>query len=103
MLLLRGDPGIGKTALLHYLVEAGSGLRLVRCTGVESEMELPFAGLHELCSPIVDGIDSLPEPQQHALSVALGLATGESPDKFLVALAALGLLGGPANTDRCCA
>jgi DNA-binding CsgD family transcriptional regulator len=93
VLLLRGEPGIGKTALLGYLVEAGSGLRLLRCAGVESEMELPFAGLHELCAPILEGLESLPEPQQYALSIALGLSTGESPDKFLVALAALGLLG----------
>jgi DNA-binding CsgD family transcriptional regulator len=93
VLLLRGEPGIGKTALLHYLVEAGAGLTLMRCSGVESEMELPFAGLHELCSPILDGLDSLPAPQQRALSVALGLEVGESPDKLLVALGALGLLG----------
>jgi DNA-binding CsgD family transcriptional regulator len=93
VLLLRGEPGIGKTALLSYLVEAGSGLRLLRCAGVESEMELPFAGLHELCAPILKGLESLPEPQQHALSIALGLSTGESPDKFLVALAALEVLG----------
>ena len=93
VLLLRGDPGIGKTALLRHLLEAGSGLAIVRCAGVESEMELPYSGLHELCSPILDGLDSLPEPQQLALGIALGLQAGQSPDKFLVALAALGLLG----------
>ncbi|MDT5318104.1 MAG: hypothetical protein QOD88_626 [Mycobacterium sp.] len=92
VLLLRGAPGIGKTALLRYVMETGSGLTLLRCTGVESEMELPFAGLHELCAPTLDGLESLPEPQQHALSTALGQATGDSPDKFLVALAALGLV-----------
>jgi DNA-binding CsgD family transcriptional regulator len=92
VLLLRGEAGIGKTALLDYLVESGSGLTLIRSTGVESAMELPFTGLHDVCSPILDGLGSLPEPQQHALSVALGRATGESPDKFLVALGALGLL-----------
>ena len=93
VLLLRGEPGIGKTALLHYLVEAGSGLTLLRSSGVESDMDLPFAGLRELCSPILQGLDSVPESQQRALTVALGLSTGDSPDKFLVALAALGLLG----------
>jgi AAA ATPase domain len=92
VLLLRGEAGIGKTALLDYLVQSGSGLTLVRSTGVESAMELPFTGLHDVCSPILDGLGSLPEPQQHALSVALGRATGKSPDKFLVALGALGLL-----------
>src|SRR5262245_43592826 len=89
VLLLRGEPGIGKTALLRYLTEVGSGLTLVRATGVESEMELPYAGLYEFCFPMLGGLGSLPEPQQRALSVALGLSTGESPDKFLVALGAL--------------
>jgi DNA-binding CsgD family transcriptional regulator len=92
VLLLRGEPGIGKTALLRYLIEAGSDLTLLRATGVESEMELPYAGLYELCFPILEGLDSLPEPQRRALSVALGLSTGDSLDKFLVALGALGLL-----------
>lgn len=91
VLLLRGEPGIGKTALLQYLMATGSDLTLVRFTGVESEMELPYAALHDLCSPILDGLGALPEPQQRALSVALGLSMGESPDKFLVALGALGL------------
>ncbi|MGZ6779970.1 MAG: AAA family ATPase, partial [Mycobacterium sp.] len=92
VLLLRGEAGIGKTALLHYLVAAGSEMTLVRSTGVESEMELPYAGLYELCLPMLHGLGSLPEPQQRALSVALGLSAGDSPDKFLVALGALGLL-----------
>ena len=92
VLLLRGEPGIGKTTLLRYLMEVGSDLTLVRATGVESEMELPYAGLYEFCLPMLDGLGSLPEPQQRALGVALGLSTGESPDKFLVALGALGLV-----------
>jgi DNA-binding CsgD family transcriptional regulator len=93
VLVLRGEAGIGKTALLRYLTDAASGFTVIRCTGVESEMELPFAGLHELCSPILDGLGSLPEPQQRAISGALGLEAGGSPDKFLVALGALGLIG----------
>ena len=92
VLLLRGEPGIGKTSLLRYLIEAAADVTVLRSTGVESEMELPYAGLYELCYQILDGLDSLPEPQQCALSVALGLSTGDSPDKFLVALGALGLL-----------
>jgi DNA-binding CsgD family transcriptional regulator len=93
VLVLRGEAGIGKTALLRHLTDAAAGLTVTRCAGVESEMELPFAGLHELCAPILDGLESLPEPQQRALRSALGLETGESPDKFLVALGALGLIG----------
>src|ERR1700712_1393211 len=93
VLVLRGEAGIGKTALLRYLTDAASGFTVTRCAGVESEMELPFAGLHELCSPILDGLESLPEPQQRALSGALGLEAGGSPDKFLVALGARGLIG----------
>jgi DNA-binding CsgD family transcriptional regulator len=92
VLVLRGEPGIGKTALLRYLVDVAAGFTLTRCVGVESQMELPFAGLHELCSPLLGGLDPLPEPQRQALSVALGLESGQSPDKFLVALATLGLL-----------
>ncbi|WP_029112764.1 AAA family ATPase [Mycobacterium sp. URHB0044] len=93
VLVLRGEAGIGKTALLRHLTDAASGFTVTRCAGVESEMELPFAGLNELCSPILDGLGSLPEPQQRALSGALGLEAGGSPDKFLVALGALGLIG----------
>jgi DNA-binding CsgD family transcriptional regulator len=92
VLVLRGEAGIGKTALLGYVVSAATGFAVARCAGVESEMELPFAQLHELCAPLTGGLDALPEPQRHALSVALGLETGKSPDKLLVALATLGLL-----------
>jgi DNA-binding CsgD family transcriptional regulator len=92
VLLLRGEPGIGKTALLRHLLDAASGFTVARCTGVESEMELPFAGLNEICSPLLKKLDRLPEPQRAALSVALGLETGKSPDRLLVALATLGLL-----------
>jgi DNA-binding CsgD family transcriptional regulator len=92
VLVLRGEAGIGKTALLRYLTDAADGLTLTRCAGAESGMELPFGGLHELCLPLLGGLNTLPEPQQHALNIALGLETGDSPDKFLVALGALGLL-----------
>jgi DNA-binding CsgD family transcriptional regulator len=92
VLAVRGEPGVGKTALLHYCARQASGFRVARIAGVESEMELPFAGLHQLCTPLLGRLDALPEPQQAALSVALGLAAGEAPDRFLVAVAALGLL-----------
>ncbi len=92
VLVIRGEAGIGKTALLHYCARQASGLRVAKVAGVESEMELPFAGLHQLSAPIVDRLGALPEPQQAALSVALGLSSGAAPDRFLVALAALSLL-----------
>ncbi len=91
-LVLRGEPGIGKTALLEYATGRAFGLRLVRCAGVQSEMELPFAGLHQLCAPLLGRLDPLPEPQRDALRVALGLAAGPPADRFLVALAVLSLL-----------
>ncbi len=92
VLVLRGEPGIGKTALLRYLTDEASGFRVARVVGVESEMELPFAGLHQLCGPMLDRLGSLAEPQRRGLSVAFGLASGDSPDRFLVALATLSLL-----------
>jgi DNA-binding CsgD family transcriptional regulator len=98
VLVLRGGPGIGKTALLRHLLGlASSGFSVTRCAGVESEMELPFAQLHELCVPLLGGLASLPEPQQRALRVALGLEGGQPPDKLLVALATLGLLAAAAD------
>ncbi len=92
VLVIRGEPGVGKTALLHYCARQASGFRIARIAGVESEMELPFAGLHQLCAPLLEGLDALPQPQQVALRVALGLESGDAPDRFLVALAALSLL-----------
>lgn len=92
VLVLRGEAGIGKTALLQHLLQAASGFTVTRCAGVESEMELAFAGLHDLCSPLLSGLGSLPDPQCAAVSSALGLTAGSSPDKFLVATGALGLL-----------
>src|SRR3954454_8410541 len=92
VLILRGEAGAGKTALLDYCAGAASGFRTARITGVESEMELPFAGLHQLLAPLLDRLDALPEPQRLALCVALGLSSGAAPDRFLVSLAALSLL-----------
>jgi len=92
VLVVRGEPGIGKTALLRHLIGQASGFHVVRAAGVESEMELAFAGLHQLCAPMLDRLDSLAEPQRRGLSVAFGLASGNNPDRFMVALAALSLM-----------
>jgi DNA-binding CsgD family transcriptional regulator len=91
-LVLRGDAGVGKSALLEYLVAQAADCRVARVVGVESEMELPFAGLHQLCAPMLDRLGHLPEPQGRALATAFGLRSGESPDRFIVALATLTLL-----------
>ncbi len=93
-LLIRGDPGVGKTALLEYLSgrAASQGCRVERAAGVQSEMELAFAGLHQLCAPILDRAERLAEPQRDPLCTALGVAAGAPPDRFLVGLAALSLL-----------
>src|SRR3981081_4699696 len=72
-LVVRGEAGVGKTALLDYSVSAAAGLKVVRAVGVESEMELPFAALHQLCGPLLDRVERLPAPQRDALGVALGL------------------------------
>src|SRR3954466_9290325 len=90
-LVIRGEAGVGKTALLEYARESASGCRLVWASGVESEMELAFAGLHQLCAPILDRLERLPALQRDALSVALGLRVGTAPDRFLVGLAVLSL------------
>jgi DNA-binding CsgD family transcriptional regulator len=96
-LLLRGEPGIGKTALLEYAIESASGFRIARAEGVESEMELAFAALHQLCAPMLDLLDRLPAPQRDALGVAFGLLAGEPPDRFLVGVAVLSLLSEAAG------
>ena len=98
-LVLRGDAGVGKSALLEYLVRRASGCGVTRAAGVESEMELAFAGLHQLCAPFVDRLDRLPGPQHEALGTALGLREGGAPDRFLVGLAVLSLLSDAAE-DR---
>jgi DNA-binding CsgD family transcriptional regulator len=91
-LVVRGVPGVGKSALLNYLVERASGCRVVRAAGVQSEMELAYAGLHQLCAPMLDRLERLPGPQRKALGVAFGLSEGHAPDRFLTGLAVLGLL-----------
>ncbi len=90
-LVLRGEAGIGKTALLEYLVESASDLTVVRAAGVESEMELAFAGLHQLCAPLLDRLQRLPPPQRQALEIVFGVSAGAAPDRFLVGLAVLSL------------
>ncbi len=97
VLVVRGEAGIGKTALLRYAARQASGYRVAQVAGVEAEMELPFAGIHQLCAPVLDQLDALPQPQQYALNVALGLAPGQVPARFLVGLAVLGLLSAAAE------
>ena len=91
-LVVRGEAGIGKTALLDQCAGRAAGFRLARIAGMQSEMELPFAGLHQLCAPMLAELEDLPEPQRDALQVAFGLTSGDAPDRFLVALATLSLL-----------
>ena len=92
VLVVHGDPGVGKTALLEYAVEAGGDFRVARTAGVQGEMELDYAALQQLCSPIDEFIARLPDPQRDALEVAFGLRAGQPPSPFLVGLAVLGLL-----------
>src|SRR3954469_8166357 len=94
---LRGEAGVGKSALLRHLSAAAEGCRIARAAGVESEMELPFAGLHALCAPMLGRLRELPSPQRDALSIAFGLSAGPPPDRFLIGLAALSLLADTAE------
>src|SRR5712692_1498816 len=96
-LVVRGEPGVGKTVLLDYLAARASKCLVARAAGVESEMELAFAGLHQLCAPMLDHAESLPVPQREALRTAFGLSAGPVPDRFLVGLAVLGLLSEAAG------
>src|SRR3712207_793501 len=92
VLVIRGEAGIGKTALLRYVAGQASGFRVAQITGVEAELQLPFAAIPQLCAPMLDQLDALPPPQRDALTVALGLTSGEAPDGFLVGLGVLSLL-----------
>src|SRR5262249_43221204 len=91
-LVLRGEAGVGKSALLDYLEQRAARCRVARIAGVESGMELAFAGLHRLCAPFSARFEGLPRPQREALGTALGLQDGDVPDRFRVGLAVLGLL-----------
>ena len=97
VLVLRGEAGVGKTALLEHLVVRAPDCRVVRAAGVESEMELPFAGLHQLCAPLFDRLDTLPRPSATRCSTAFGLSAGPPPDRFLLGVAVLGLLSEAAE------
>ena len=97
VLAMYGEPGVGKTALLDYAIEAAADFRVARAAGVEGEMELAFAALQQLCSPSLDVIENLPDPQRDALGVALGLSAGRPPNPFLVGLAVLNLLSEAAE------
>ena len=94
---VRGEPGIGKTALLDYAIRSASDLTVILVAGMESERELPYAALHQLCAPILDRLDRLPGPQRNALAVTFGLSRGPAPDRFMVGLAILSLLSEAAH------
>jgi len=96
VLVVHGEAGVGKSALLEYVEASASGCRVARAAGVQSEMELAFAGLHQLIAPMLDGVERLPTAQRGALLTAFGLAGGAAPDRFLVGLAVLGLLSNVA-------
>jgi DNA-binding CsgD family transcriptional regulator len=97
VLAVRGEPGVGKSALLEYMAEQATGCRVARAAGVQSEMELAFAGLQQLCAPMLDRLERLPTPQRDALRTAFGLIDAAPPDRFLVGLAVLGLLSEAAE------
>jgi DNA-binding CsgD family transcriptional regulator len=99
VLVLRGEAGVGKTALLGYVSELASGFRCVQVAGVQSDMELAFAGLQQLCAPLMDHVDELPDPQREALNVAFGRGVGPTPDRFLVGLAVLSLMAAATHAQ----
>ncbi|HEX6023249.1 MAG TPA: ATP-binding protein [Solirubrobacter sp.] len=99
VVVLRGPAGIGKSALLEQAADSAGGCRILRAVGVESEMELPFASLHQLCAPLLSDIDALPATQREAFGSALGHRTGSAPDGFVVGLALLNLLSTAANRE----
>jgi AAA ATPase domain len=97
VLVVGGEPGVGKSALLDYVLETASDCQVARAAGIQSEMELAFAGLHQLCAPMMDHLDRLPVPQREALRTAFGISAGPAPDRFLIGLAVLGLLSEAAG------
>jgi hypothetical protein len=99
VLVVHGEPGVGKTVLLDYLAGRAAGCRVARVAGVQCEMELAFAGLHQLCAPLLDRLEGLPGPRREVLRTALGISTGPAPDRFLVGLAVLGVLS-EASRER---
>src|SRR3954467_2779267 len=92
VLVIRGEAGIGKTALVRYAAQQADGFRVAQIGGGEAEMELPFAGLHRLCAPMLGQGDGLPDPQQNALRVPLGLSSGDAPDLFVAVVSVMILL-----------
>ena len=99
-LVVRGGPGVGKTALLDYVAGQASGCRVERAAGVQSEMELAFAGLHQLLAPMLDRLERLPVPQRDALRTAFGVGPGSVPERFFVGLAVLSLLSEWPRSSR---
>ncbi|WP_206681391.1 AAA family ATPase [Actinomadura sp. J1-007] len=99
VLVVHGAPGVGKSALLEYAENAATDMQVLRAVGVESEMELPFATLHQLCAPLLDRLEHLPEPQRHALETVFGIRAEAPPERFLVGLAVLSLLS-DASEER---
>jgi predicted ATPase len=97
VLVLRGEAGVGKTALVDYASGSAPGFRIVRAVGVESDVELAFAALQQLCAPLLDRLERLPGPWQDALRAAFGLSEGDAPERFMVGLAALSLLSETAH------
>src|ERR1044071_6925735 len=97
VVVLRGEAGAGKSALLGYVSERVGGWHVARAVGIESEMELAYSGLHQLCAPLFDRLDRLPDPQRAALAAVFGRAPGPAPDRFLVGLATLTLLADVAE------
>src|SRR6185503_18155647 len=97
VVVLRGEAGSGKTALLDFVAERDAGWHVATAVGIEMEMELAYSGLHQLCSPMLDHLDRLPTPQRSALATVFGHETGPAPDRFLVGLATLTLLAEAAD------
>ena len=102
VLVLRGERGVGKTALLNYLLGRAAGFRAIRVSGSSSETALAYAGVHQLCAPLLVDLDTLPRPQRDALATTFGLQPGSVPDTFLVGLAALGLIRAPVQGPLLC-